>query len=59
VFLEPTGLEFTARPAHAAAFVQALDDSFLDEVGFATWLRDTTRRRSARKQSPYRRKKQS
>ncbi len=59
VFLERNGLEFTASPAHAAAFVLALADGSLDELGFAAWLRDTTRRRRVRKQPAYRRKKRS
>lgn len=58
-FLERNGLEFTAIPAHAAAFVLALADGSLGEAGFAAWLRDNTRRRRVRKQPPYRRKKRS
>ena len=58
-FLERNGLEFTATPAHAAVFVLALADGSLGEAGFAAWLRDNTRRRRAKKQPAYRRKKRS
>jgi death on curing protein len=55
-FLERNGLEFTATPAHAAVFVLALADGSLGEAGFASWLRDNTRRRRARRLPANRRK---
>ena len=45
IFLERNGLELTASPAHAAVFVLALADGSLDEDGFASWLRDHSKRR--------------
>jgi death on curing protein len=44
VFLVVNGLEFTALPAHAAVFVQALAAGEIAEAEFAAWLRDTTKR---------------
>ncbi|MCA3006762.1 MAG: type II toxin-antitoxin system death-on-curing family toxin [Phycisphaerales bacterium] len=45
ILLERNGLELTASPAHAAVFVLALADGSLDEDGFASWLRDHSKRR--------------
>lgn len=48
VFLERNGLQFTARPAHAAVFMLGVADGSLDEQGFAVWLRDNTQLRRRR-----------